>query len=143
MENPGLVALTCGLAAQAAKVLLELVHRRRWRPALFFASGGMPSSHTATVTALSWLVIRQEGAGSSVFALVLIFSFYVIFEATGLRQEVGKQAELLNDLMDQVIATRHLDHHRLREFVGHTWFEVIGGFAFGLVFTYLYLHLSG
>jgi len=142
MLNPGLVAVASGLAAQAAKVVVELFVRRRWRPALFFSSGGMPSSHTATVTTLSWLVARQEGVDSSVFSLVLIFSIYVVFEATGLRQEVGKQAELLNDLMDRVIATHHLDHHRLRELVGHTWLEVVVGFLFGLMFTALYLRLG-
>jgi acid phosphatase family membrane protein YuiD len=135
MVNIGLVSVVSGLAAQAAKVVIEAVRNRRWRPGLFFASGGMPSSHTATVTTLSILVGVREGVESALFSLVLIFSLYVVFEATGLRQEVGKQAELLNDPMDELIATRHLDHLRLKELVGHTWAEVAGGFVCGVLFA--------
>ena len=137
MSHPGLIALLSGLAAQAAKVVIELAFRRRWRPALLFANGGMPSSHTATVTTLTLAVGRLEGFESSIFSLVLIFSLYVVFEATGLRQEMGHQAELLNDLLDEALAGQHVDRERLRELVGHTWAEVAGGMAFGgLVFMW-------
>ena len=133
-HHPGLAALLSGLAAQAAKVLLEAILRRRWRPELFFTNGGMPSSHTATVTTLALIVGQGEGYGSSIFSLVLIFSLFVVFEATGLRQEIGKQAQLLNDLMDSAIHGERLDGHRLRELVGHTWGEVFGGLVFGVLF---------
>ena len=133
MSHPGLIALFSGLAAQAAKVVVELLARRRWRPGLLFANGGMPSSHTATVTTLTLAVGRLEGFGSSIFSLVLIFSLYVIFEATGLRQEIGHQAQLLNDLMDEALAGQAVDRRRLRELVGHTWTEVGGGMVFGLL----------
>lgn len=144
MAHPGLIALFAGLAAQAAKVLVELVFRRRWRPALFFANGGMPSSHTATVTTLSLAVGRLEGFTSSIFSLVLVFSLYVVFEATGLRQEMGRQAELLNDLMDEALAGQGVDRERLRELVGHTWTEVAGGMVFGgAVFLWWARFLAG
>lgn len=139
MLNIGLVAIASGLAAQATKVLVYLAQHRSWQPKLFFSSGGMPSSHTATVTTLSILVADRESVHSAVFSLVLVFSLYVIFEATGLRQEVGKQAEVLNDLMDRMITTHRLDQARLRELVGHTWAEVAGGFVFGVAFAYLAL----
>jgi len=135
-NNPGILALTSGLAAQAAKVLLELVLKRRWRPQLFFTNGGMPSSHTATVTTLALIVGRSEGYGSSIFSLVLVFALFVIFEATGLRQEIGKQAEILNDLMDSAMHGERLDGKRLRELVGHTWAEVGGGLIFGVLFYF-------
>ena len=137
-NNPGILALTSGLAAQAAKVLLELVLKRRWRPQLFFTNGGMPSSHTATVTTLALVVGRSEGFDSTIFSLVLIFSLFVVFEATGLRQEIGKQAQLLNDLMDSALHGEHVDGSRLRELVGHTWGEVGGGMICG-TFFYLWL----
>ncbi|MCK5712988.1 MAG: divergent PAP2 family protein [Hyphomicrobiaceae bacterium] len=140
MLNIGLVAIASGLSAQALKVVVHLLHQRSWQPALFFSSGGMPSSHTATVTTLSILVADCEGVHGAVFSLVLVFSLYVVFEAAGLRQEVGKQAEVLNDLMDRMITTHRLDHTRLRELVGHTWAEVAGGFVFGAVFAYVALH---
>ena len=135
MGNPGVTALLAGLAAQAAKVVFEAVARRRWRPALFLSNGGMPSSHTATVTALTLLVGRAEGWDSPLVSLVLVFSLFVIFEATGLRQEIGQQAQVLNELMDRARAGDPPDRERLRELVGHTWAEVIGGAVFGAAFT--------
>ena len=141
MLNAGVLALAGGLAAQAFKVIYALVVQRNWQPGLFFANGGMPSSHAATVTTLTLLVGSREGWQSSLFSLVLVFSVYVILEATGLRQEIGKQAQLLNELMDGVLAHRRLDQKRLRELVGHTWVEVLGGVVFGLVFYFLITNL--
>lgn len=138
MFTPGVIALISGLAAQAAKVVIELVMRRRFKPSLFFDNGGMPSSHTSTVTTLSLTVGRAEGFDSSIFSLVLIFSLYVIFEATGLRQEIGKQAELLNDMMDNALAGKKVPGYHLRELMGHTWTEVAGGVVVG-VGMYLWL----
>lgn len=135
-DNPGVLALLSGLAAQAAKVLLELVLHRRWRPGLFFANGGMPSSHTATVTTLSVVVGHSEGYHTSIFSLAVIFSLFVITEATGLRQEIGQQARLLNDLMDGALRGEPVSRRRLRELVGHTWAEVGGGLVSGLVFAW-------
>lgn len=134
MGNPGVWALASGLAAQAFKVVLALFWKRSWQPGLFLSNGGMPSSHSATVTTLCLLVGKSEGYGSSLFGLVLIFSLYVIMEATGLRQEIGNQAQLLNELMDSFVAKRKLEQERLRELVGHTWGEVGGGVLFGVVF---------
>lgn len=137
MWNPGVLALLSGLSAQVFKVVLALLGGRGWRPGLFLSNGGMPSSHAATVTTLSILVGHAEGFGSSLFSLVLVFSIFVSLEATGLRQEIGNQAQLLNELMDEVLAHKRLDQKRLRELVGHTWGEVLGGVVFGTVFAVL------
>lgn len=134
MHAIGVLSLASGLAAQALKVVFVLIFRRSWQPLLMFSSGGMPSSHTSTVTTLSLLIAEREGVHSAIFSVVLIFSFYVIFEATGLRQEVGKQARMLNELMDAALAERRWPRRRLRELVGHTWSEVGGGFLCGVVF---------
>lgn len=141
MINPGVLALISGLSAQAAKVLLEGLRGRGWKPSLFFSNGGMPSSHTATVVTLCLAIGSREGFASSLFSLVLVFAMFVIFEATGLRQEVGKQAELLNDLMDSALAGEKVTSVRLRELVGHTWAEVLGGAVFGVAFWLCWLYL--
>jgi acid phosphatase family membrane protein YuiD len=133
----GLLALASGLAAQALKVVISLVFRRRWQPLLILSSGGMPSSHTAVVTTLCFLVGEREGVGSPLFSIVLIFSLYVIFEATGLRQEVGKQARLLNEMTEAALAGERWPRPRLRELVGHTWGEVAAGFVCGILFYVL------
>ena len=139
--NSGLLALISGFLAQSAKVVVEAVFHRRWQPGLFFANGGMPSSHAATVTALTLVVGNREGVESSLFSLVLIFSIFVVFEATGLRQEIGKQAELLNDLMDSALSGQKIERVRLRELIGHTWAEVAVGIVFGVV-VYFWLGRS-
>ncbi len=138
MMNPGVWALLSGMSAQALKVLLELVFRRNWNPALLVSNGGMPSSHSATVTTLTLLIGRQEGYHSSLFSLVLVFGLFVIMEATGLRQEIGQQAQLLNELMDSVLHGEKVDGKRLRELVGHTWQEVFGGILFGVIFYWTF-----
>ena len=75
---------------------------------------------------------------------MLIFSLFVIFEATGLRQEIGKQAEVLNDLMDSALAGKKVPGERLRELMGHTWGEVAGGVVVGVgVYLWLGIPASG
>lgn len=139
-QNPGVIALGSGLAAQAAKVVVELLVRRRWRPMLFLANGGMPSSHAATVTTLCLLVGFQSGFTSDLFSLALVFGLFVVFEATGLRLEMGKQAQLLNQLLDGGLGRGGMAGRRLRELLGHTWGEVVGGVVFGAAFYYLAAH---
>lgn len=135
MLSAGVLAVISGLFAQMAKVLIEVARGRGWHPELAFANGGMPSSHTATVTTLAILVGHQAGVQAPVFSLVLVFALYVVFEATGLRQEVGQQARLLNEFMDAAKSHEQVDRARLREFVGHTWAEVLGGALFGALFA--------
>lgn len=140
--NAGVLALAAGLAAQALKVVIELLGHGRWRPGLFFENGGMPSSHTATVTALAMDITRTEGFTAPVSGLVLVFAVFVVFEATGLRQEMGHQAVVLNELMDRALHGQRVDRERLKELVGHTWMEVLGGGAAGVLFTLLWWQLA-
>jgi len=72
-----------------------------------------------------------------VFSLVLVFAVYVVFEATGLRQEIGQQARVLNDLITSLRSTHQLDAMHLKELVGHTWAEVAGGVLCGVGFALL------
>ena len=133
IHRVAVAALIAGLAAQALKVVIELLRTRRLNLWRFFDNGGMPSSHTALVTTLTIGIARDAGVGSSLFAVTLLFSLYFMFEAAGLRQEVGNQARVLNDLVDELRHTHHIDPKGLKELVGHTWGEVAGGFVFGLV----------
>jgi hypothetical protein len=131
IHRVAVVALVAGLSAQLLKVLIELARTGRLNLLRFFDNGGMPSSHTALVTALTIGVGRVAGIGSPLFAVTLLFSLYFIFEAAGLRMAVGNQARLLNELLDELRHTHHLDRERLKELVGHTWPEVLGGLAYG------------
>jgi acid phosphatase family membrane protein YuiD len=133
LNRVAVAALIAGFLAQVLKVLIELFRTRRLNILRFFDNGGMPSSHTALVTTLAIGVARYAGMSSVLFAVTLLFSLYFVFEAAGLRQEVGKQARLLNELADELRHTHHLDPKRLKELVGHTWNEVFGGFVFGIL----------
>lgn len=137
IHRVAVAALLAGLAAQALKVLIEWARTRRFNPLRFFDNGGMPSSHTALVTTLTIGMARFAGIDSTLFAVTLLFSLYFMFEAAGLRQEVGNQARLLNDLVEELRHTHHVDPKRLKELVGHTWGEVAGGFVFGLIVSAL------
>jgi len=128
----GLIAIATGLVTQVVKVIVASARLRRPEFSLLFTTGGMPSSHTATVTTLALLVARHGGVGSPLFSVTVIVGLYVVFEATGLRQEVGKQARVLNEMIDTLIASHTFDRRRLRELTGHTWGEVAVGFLCGV-----------
>jgi len=134
----GIAAVLSGAIAQALKVIIELIRHKKLILIRILDNGGMPSSHTALVTTLTAGVGVYAGADSSIFSVTLIFSLYFIFEAAGLRQEVGNQARMLNDMVDELRATHHLDRSRLKELVGHTWAEVFGGLVLGLLLAYLF-----
>jgi acid phosphatase family membrane protein YuiD len=134
----GIAALLSGVIAQTLKVIIELIQTKELNLLRIFDNGGMPSSHTALVTTLTVGVGVYAGVDSSMFSVTLVFSLYFVFEAAGLRQEVGNQARVLNDLVDELRATHHLDRSRLKELVGHTWGEVFGGLLLGLLLAYLF-----
>ncbi len=136
----GLASLISGLFAQFLKVIVGLRESRRLRLERLFDTGGMPSSHTALVTTLTIGVARYSGIGSAAFSITLIFSMYIVFEAAGLRQEVGKQARVLNELFDDLLASHHINPSRLKELVGHTWWEVTVGFAVGVLVAVIAYH---
>lgn len=129
----GIAALVSAVAAQVLKPFMDLIQRKGFDVLRALDTGGMPSSHTAVVTTLTVGVAVYQGVSSPLFGISLIVSIYIIFEATGLRQEVGNQARVLNEIIEKVKETHHFDTEELRELVGHTWAEVIGGFALGLL----------
>ena len=129
----GIAALVSGIAAQALKPFVDLIQSKRFNILRVLDTGGMPSSHTAVVTTLTAGVAVYQGISSPLFGISLIVSLYFVFAATGLRQEVGNQARVLNEVLARAREEHHFDAGELRELIGHTWAEVIGGFALGLL----------
>lgn len=121
------------LVAQGIKVLVALVITRKFEPSYIFASGGMPSSHSALVMGLATAVARVQGLGSVYFALAAVFAGVVMYDAAGVRRAVSKQARILNLMLDDFFHERGLDVHRLGELIGHTPVEVFAGAALGIV----------
>ena len=118
--------------AQAAKVTLTSVRQRGLNLRVLAETGGMPSSHSAIVMGLTTAVGKYAGLGSASFAIALIFTFVVMYDAAGLRRAAGRQAEVLNRLVEDLVHMRGVQEARLRELLGHTPMEVLAGAAIGL-----------
>ena len=127
-------AIAASTSAQVIKVLLILIFERKWQPLRFLETGGMPSSHTASVAALSTSCGIQFGFDSPFFALSAIFGMIVMYDATGIRRASGMQAELLNDLVAELrqLLTEGFAPKPLKELLGHTYLEVFVGLLLGI-----------
>ena len=134
-SSPLFHALACGFLVQMSKVLTFLVREKRINVRRFVETGGMPSSHAASVCALSTCVGLREGVGSVLFGVVLFFSLIVMYDAAGLRRAAGRQATLLNRILHEHIQLPGPPHERLRELLGHTPIEVLVGAIIGVLFS--------
>lgn len=119
-------------AAQTIKVIIGVIREKRFNFKWFVGTGGMPSSHAAGVTALSTAVGLYEGVGTSLFCVALMFTVVVICDAQGVRRATGKQAEILNKVMEDIYWKKKIQEDRLKELVGHTPIQVIAGILVGL-----------
>ena len=129
-----IVALTiANLIAQLFKFVADWRCHGHPNFDLLVATGGMPSSHSSTVTALSTSVGLVAGWDTPVFAVALCFAFVTMFDAAGLRRSASLQAQALNVIVRELLAPDHrLNHHKLKEFLGHTPREVIAGAVLGV-----------
>jgi len=118
--------------AQAAKVILTSMRQRRLNLRVLAETGGMPSSHAAIVMGMTTAVGKYAGVSSAAFAIALIFSFVVMYDAAGLRRAAGRQAEVLNRLVEDLVHMRGMQEQRLRELLGHTPVEVVVGAMLGV-----------
>ena len=127
-----LAPVVAWVIAQAAKLALTSIRQRRLNLRVLAETGGMPSSHTAIVAGLTTGVGKHAGLGSPDFAIALLFTFVVMYDAAGLRRAAGRQAEVLNRLVEDLVHMRGVQEARLRELLGHTPFEVLIGALIGL-----------
>jgi acid phosphatase family membrane protein YuiD len=118
--------------AQTIKVPLEYLQTHRWNWALLFRAGGMPSSHTALVVGITHGIGLSVGFDSPLFALSFAMSMVVIYDATGIRRQAGKHAELINAMIEDLTTGHPLKEEQLREVLGHTPLEALGGIMLGL-----------
>jgi hypothetical protein len=119
--------------AQVLKVITDSLQRRRLDLRRFASAGGMPSSHTAMMLALTTVIGARLGLSSPEFGLTAIFSSVVMYDATGVRRAAGRQAAVLNRIIDDLFHREGLREERLRELIGHTPFEVIAGALLGVI----------
>ena len=128
-----LAPLVAWAIAQAAKVILTSMRQRRLNLRVLAETGGMPSSHAAIVMGMTTAVGKYAGVSSAPFAIALIFSFVVMYDAAGLRRAAGRQAAILNRLVEDLVHMRGMQEQRLRELLGHTPVEVLVGAVLGIV----------
>jgi acid phosphatase family membrane protein YuiD len=136
-----MAALIAWSLAQIIKLPLNYALRREWDWSLIFSSGGMPSSHTALVTGMSLGVGLQEGFASPLFAVAGVVAMIVIYDATGVRRHAGDHARVLNLMIDELLTGHPLAEKELKEVLGHTPREVIGGVLLGALVAYLTLRV--
>ncbi len=140
-ENRILItAFTAWLTAQVIKTAIYSFLYKRFDKTRMFGSGGMPSSHTATVIALAVTVAFREGIASSMFAVCAVFAMVVIYDAMGVRRETGRQGEIINRILREfLLEGKPISEDNVKTLVGHSPLEVLGGVIVGAVVALLFM----
>ncbi len=132
--NKTVVAALIGwFGAQGFKVLSTLVKYKKFDLERVMGSGGMPSSHTATITAATFSIGNNYGFDSPVFGLGLCISMIVMYDAAGVRMAAGKQAKVIKMIIREIGEHRITYEGELKELLGHTYMEVFVGFVLGII----------
>ncbi|MBK4730334.1 divergent PAP2 family protein [Oxynema sp. CENA135] len=133
-----LVATLACIIAQAIKLAIHSIRYRKLNFRVLVETGGMPSAHSALVTALAAGIGQTVGWNSTEFALATIFAVIVMYDAAGVRQAAGKQARILNQIVEEIFE-EHQDFNeaRLKELLGHTPFQVIVGAILGVLISWV------
>ncbi len=125
--------------AQALKVMIALITERKLNFRRFVGTGGMPSAHSAFVSALAAAVGIKTGWNSTISAVALVLALVVMYDAAGVRYAAGKQAEVLNRIIDDLYRGGAVQQGRLKELLGHTPKEVIVGAGLGIIIARMVL----
>lgn len=130
-----LSAATGWIIAQVLKTIIHTLFTKNFDAERLVGGGGMPSSHSATVCALATATALQYGAASFEFAVTAIFALVVMYDAIGVRQETGKQAKVINDMIELFSHMgKNMDiEKQLKEFIGHTPLQVLCGAFLGII----------
>ena len=140
VSNQVLISAALGwLVAQFLKTMIDIWYNKSFSPDRLWGSGGMPSSQSATVCALATSSALKHGFAGFEFAVTFIFALVVMYDAMGVRRETGKQAKLLNMILENNIFEDNFEHfeERLKEFVGHTPLQVFMGAILGIVIAFV------
>ena len=134
-----LVAVAACLMAQGLKLAIEVFRNGTVKLSYLFTTGGMPSAHSALVGALACGIGQTVGWSSPEFAIACLFAVIVMYDAAGVRQAAGKQAKILNQLLDELFHDKDFNEERLKELLGHTPFQVVVGLLLGVSVSLLVL----
>ncbi|MDD3803446.1 MAG: divergent PAP2 family protein [bacterium] len=132
------LTLLSGTIAQLIKVFTYYIQHRKFNLKRFFETGGMPSSHASTAATLTFQIAFWAGFNTPVFASAAFFAFVIMYDAAGLRRAAGRQAAVINKIIDEFKQTHHLKEERLMELLGHTPLEVFFGAILGFVIAFIF-----
>ena len=136
LQNRVLMAgVSAWVIGQFLKFPLEYFFNKRWSWGIMFSSGGMPSSHSALVTAVALSIGFQDGFDTPIFALAMAMAMIIVYDAAGVRRQAGIHAERINEIMKNFIESRQFQEEDLKEMLGHTPFEVIAGVLLGVLIS--------
>jgi acid phosphatase family membrane protein YuiD len=147
LTNPVLIVPGCAwIIAQVAKTVINAIVNKKFSLDRLVGDGGMPSGHSATVTALAVMCGLTEGFGSTVFGLAMVFAIVVMHDAMGVRREAGKHARSIISIVESLndYFSEHDDKiktEKLKVLVGHTPLQVIVGSLLGAAIAVLYYFL--
>ena len=127
------------LISQGIKMLRGAIRLKRFDFRWLIGTGGMPSTHASGVTALSLTIGFESGFHSPLFAVAVAFTVITLFDAQGVRRWSGRQAQILNKMMEDMYFKRRIQEQRLKELLGHTPIEVLAGMGVGIA-TAMVLH---
>lgn len=141
INNKVLIASFLGwFIAQSLKILVEFVKAGKLDFSRMIGSGGMPSSHSSLVTSMTTAIGLTEGFDSVIFALSFSMACIVMYDASGVRLAVGKQAKILNIILED-FQKHKFESERLKELVGHTPIQVYAGGLLGILIAIIYLKI--
>ncbi len=123
---------------QLFKLIYDLVTTKKFNFKRILGAGGMPSSHSAVVVALCTMIGKEYGINSAIFALSIVFAFVVMYDAAGVRRAAGKQAKLLNKIVQTPGLTNVEVTEKLQEVLGHTPTQVLVGALIGFIVGYIF-----
>ncbi len=132
------VTLLAWAIAQTFKVALGVLRTKKFDFRWFIGTGGMPSAHAAGSSALATIIGLEYGFDTVLFALAAVFAMVTMFDAQGVRRSTGKQAQLLNKILDDIYWRGKIEEARLKELIGHTPVEVFMGSIIGILLAIIF-----
>ena len=136
VTNPFLVtSISSWLLAQIIKFVINIIVNKEFKLRWLFSDGGMPSGHSATVSSLAFFSLLTYGPGSFQFGVTMILAMIVTHDATGVRQEAGKHAVVLNEILEtfELLKKKMDPEMKLKEYLGHTFIQVVAGITVGFL----------
>ncbi|QPS71035.1 divergent PAP2 family protein [Lactococcus garvieae] len=138
ISNQILVTAIVGwFAAQIIKIFVDIFRYKKLDLRLLFATGGMPSSHSALVVSMTTATGLTQGFDSAIFAMATVFAFVVMYDAQGIRRQAGTHAYILNIIIKTIENPKINAERALKELLGHTPLQVFGGAVLGIVVALL------